>query len=354
MPRANSSKHQAKLTRDERTIARRTECGNVTRMFNQENLIELKNEVRAPSAATSDESHRNGWQVGSRYGSGVQEQASRRNNEVVIIPNLEALKARQKATWESGDFGQIARSIENMAEEFMARQPLHAGAHVLDAACGTGNLAVLAARQGCLVSGIDLASNLIGQARNRAAAEGLRIDFREGDLENLPYGEGQFDFVVSSFGVMFTPQPHVASAELARVTKPGGQIALANWTPEGFIGKMFKVFSAHLPPPPAGVPSPMTWGDEATVRLRLHPHFSEVRTTRRIARMRYPFPPAETVEFFRQYYGPTHRAFASLDAAAQAALRRDLVELQAAHNVATTPNTTEIAAEYLEIVAVRG
>ena len=128
---------------------------------------------------------------------------------------------------------------------------------------------------------------------------------------------------------------------------------MANWTPEGFIGKMFKVFKAHLPPPPAGVPSPMGWGDEATVRSRLRHGFAEVRLTRRIALMRYPFPPAETVEFFRQYYGPTQRAFASLDTAAQAALRRDLVELQTAHNIATTPGTTEVAAEYLEVVAVR-
>jgi len=203
-----------------------------------------------------------------------------------------------------------------------------------------------------VVSGIDIAGNLIAQARNRAAAEGLRIDFKEGDVEALPFG-CQFDLVVSTFGVIFAPRPNVVAAELLRVTKPGGQVALANWTPEGFIGKMFKVFKAHLPPPPTGVPSPMGWGDEATVRSRLGHGFAEVRLTRRIALMRYPFPPAETVEFFRQYYGPTQRAFASLDAPAQAALRRDLVELQASHNTAKTPDTTETAAEYLEVVAVR-
>ena len=273
--------------------------------------------------------------------------------DAVTIPNLEAVKAKQKATWESGDFGQIARSIENVAAEFMARQPLEPGLHVLDAACGTGNLAVFAARCGCVVSGIDIASNLINQARARAAAEDLRIDFREGDVEALPFDDCQFDLVVSSFGVMFAPRPHIVTAELLRVTKPGGQIALANWTPEGFLGKMFKVFKAHLPPPPAGVPSPMGWGDEATVRSWLGAGFDEVRLARRIAMMRYPFSPAETVEFFRQYYGPTQRAFASLDASAQAALRRDLVELQTTHNIAKTPGTTEVAAEYLEVVAVR-
>src|SRR5882724_3600030 len=152
------------------------------------------------------------------------------------IPNLEAVKAKQKATWESGDFGQIARTIENVAEEFMARQPLQAGSHVLDLACGTGNLAVVAARHGCVVSGVDIASNLIEQARTRAAALGLRIDFQEGDAEALPFAAGQFDLVVSSFGVMFAPRPDVAVAELRRVIKPGGRVALASWTPEGFLG----------------------------------------------------------------------------------------------------------------------
>ena len=279
--------------------------------------------------------------------------ASERHLNSPAIPNLEAIKARQKATWEAGDFGQIARSIENVAGEFMARQPLRRGARMLDVACGTGNLAVIAARQGCVVSGIDIASNLVAQARARAVGERLDVDFTEADAEALPFDDEQFDLVVSMFGVMFTPRPEVAAAEMQRVTKPGGQIALANWTSEGFIGKMFKVFKAHLPPPPAGVPSPMAWGHEATVRERLQIGFTNVRLTRRIALMRYPFPPAETVEFFRQYYGPTLKAFAVLDADAQAALRHDLVELQAGHNIARTPGTTEVAAEYLEIVATR-
>jgi ubiquinone/menaquinone biosynthesis C-methylase UbiE len=273
--------------------------------------------------------------------------------ESTTIPNLKAVKASQKATWESGDFGQIARTIENVAEEFMARQPLQPGSRVLDVACGTGNLAVIAARRGCVVSGIDIASNLIEQARARAAAEGLRIDFDEDDAEALPFSGCKFDLVVSMFGVMFAPRPDVAAAELLRVTKSGGRVALANWTPEGFIGKMFGVFKAHLPPAPNGIPSPLGWGDEATVRSRLRDGFVVVRVTRRIARLRYPFPPAETVEFFRQYYGPTQRAFASLDASAQARLRQDMVDLQTANNIAKTPETTEVAAEYLEVIAVR-
>ena len=269
------------------------------------------------------------------------------------IPDLAGLKAKQKTTWESGDFGQIARSIEEVAEEFMGRQHLHRGQQVLDVACGTGNLAVIAARNGCVVSGIDIASNLLAQARARAIEAGLRIDFREADAEALPFADDCFDLTVSMFGVMFTPRPALATTELWRVTKPGGQIALANWTPDGFVGKMFGIFKAHLAPPPAGVPSPMEWGNESSVRQRLQQGFTDVRLTRRNAMMRYPFPPAETVEFFRKYYGPTVRAFESLPAASQAALRHELVELQTRYNVAPTPGTTEVAAEYLEIIATK-
>ncbi len=269
------------------------------------------------------------------------------------IPNLAAIKARQKATWESGDFGQIARSIEGAAGEFMEHQPLLPGARVLDVACGTGNLAVIAAHRGCVVTGIDIAANLLQQARGRADEAGLNIQFQEGDAEALPLPNESFDLAVSMFGVMFTPQPAVAAAELHRVTKPGGRIALANWTPEGFIGSMFKVFKAHLPPPPAGVPSPMEWGMEAIVQKRLQTGFTDIRMTRRMAMMRYPLRPAETVEHFRKYYGPTLRAFASLTEEGQAALRRDLVELQTLHNVAKHPYHTEVPAEYLEVVATR-
>ena len=273
--------------------------------------------------------------------------------EPVAIPDFKLIKARQRATWEAGDFGQIARTIEHIAEEFMARRLLLPRTRVLDVACGTGNLAVIAARSGCVVSGVDIARNLIEQARARAFAEGLHINFIEGDAEELPFADAQFDSVLSMFGVMFAPRPDIAVAELWRVTKPGRQIALANWAPEGFIGKMFNIFKAHLPPSPAGVPSPMGWGHEATVRSRLAHGFTDLRFTRRIALMRYPFPPAQTVEFFRQYYGPTQLAFESLGNTAKAALRRDLVELQSTYNIAKSPDTTEVAAEYLEIVGTR-
>lgn len=266
---------------------------------------------------------------------------------------LRSIKARQKSTWESGDFGQVAKYTAPSAQEFMARLPLKPGMKVLDVACGSGNLAVIAARQGCVVSGVDIAANLIAQARARAAAEGLKIEFVEGDAESLPYPEQAFDAVVSMYGAMFAPRPDVVAAELFRVTRPGGFVAMANWTPEGFVGKMFEVFKAHLPPPPAGIPSPMHWGDESTARSRLGA-FAEVQLTRRIAVFSYPFPPAETVEFFRRYYGPTGRAFEALSPDRQIALHRDLVDLQAANNSAPSPGFTEARAEYLKVVAVRG
>lgn len=266
--------------------------------------------------------------------------------------DLQTIKARQKATWESGDFGEIAKSIEPAAEEFMAHLPLRRGDRLLDTACGTGNLAVIARRAGCEVQGLDIATNLIAQARTRARAEGLNITYTEGDAEALPYPDASFDVVVSMYGVMFTPQPERIVDELRRVTKPGGMIALANWTPSGFIGKMFGVFKRHVPPP-AGLPSPLLWGDEDTVRDRLRNGFEGLRMTRRIARMCFPFDPAGTVEFFRQYYGPTRRAFASLTPGAQADLRADLEQLQAGHNVAEQPDQTEVHAEYLEVHAYR-
>jgi SAM-dependent methyltransferase len=222
----------------------------------------------------------------------------------------------------------------------------------LDAACGTGNLAVIAARAGCAVHGLDIASNLIAQARRRARTEKLDITYTEGDAEAMPYPDATFDVVVSMFGVMFTPQPQRIAEELERVTKPGGLIAMANWTPTGFIGKMFDVFRRHVPPP-AELPSPLHWGDEEIVSERLRDGFEKLRLTRRIARMRYPLDPAGTVEFFRQYYGPTHRAFASLTPGAQADLRSDLEQLQAGHNVSGRSEETEVHAEYLEVHACR-
>ncbi|HEV2802948.1 MAG TPA: methyltransferase domain-containing protein [Pyrinomonadaceae bacterium] len=269
-----------------------------------------------------------------------------------LNPEMDALKTRLKAMWMAGDFGEVAKWIEASAGEFIARLALKPGVCVLDVACGSGNLSIPAARAGAIVTGVDIATNLLEQARARAASEGLSIQFDEGDAENLPYAQGSFDEVVSMYGVMFAPRPELVSSELIRVCRPGGRIALANWTPDGFIGRMFKVTGKHVPPP-SNIPSPVRWGDEETVRERLREGVADLQMARRICTFKFPAPPAEVVESFRKYYGPTQRAFAALDADGQAALRRDLEQLWSEHNQATDDSATHVEAEYLEVIALR-
>ena len=266
-------------------------------------------------------------------------------------PEMESLKAKLKAVWMSGDFGEVAKHIEAGAEDFIARLALKPGVRLLDVACGSGNQSIPAAQAGAIVTGVDIAPNLLEQARARAASEGLSIQFDEGDAEKLPYDDAAFDVVVSMFGAMFAPRPELVASELVRVCRPGGKIVMANWTPEGFIGQMFKVTGKHVPPPP-NMPSPVKWGDEATVRERLRDGIADLQMTRRMCPFSYPVPPAEVVESFRMYYGPTRRAFEALDEAGQAALRKDLEELWAGNNQATD-NTTYGEGEYLEVVATR-
>lgn len=264
---------------------------------------------------------------------------------------MDALKAKLRATWISGDFGQIAKFLETEAEDFINRVGVQPGSKVLDVACGTGNLALPAARLGANVTGVDIAPNLVEQARANAAREGLQAQFDEGDAEALPYDDASFDTVVTIYGAMFAPRPEVVAAELLRVTKPGGRIAMGNWTPAGFIGQMFKAVGAHVTPP-AGMPSPLLWGKDDVVRERFGDSASDVKTTPRIVKFAFPFSPAEVVELFRVYYGPTFKAFGSLDEDRQAALRKDLEELWTKHNTATD-GTTSVDAEYLEVVATR-
>ena len=266
-------------------------------------------------------------------------------------PEMESLKTRLKGMWMAGDFGQIARHIETGAEEFIARLSLKPGERVLDVACGSGNLSLPSARAGAIVTGVDIATNLLEQARARAAAEGLTIQFDEGDAERLPYTQAAFDTVVTMFGAMFAPRPELVAAELTRVCRPVGRIAMANWTPEGFIGQMFKVTGKHVPPPPS-MPSPLKWGDEETVRERLRDGIADLKLTRQMCEFKYPFAPAEVVETFRLYYGPTQRAFEALATDAQAALRTDLERLWTEHNQATD-GTTRVDGQYLEVVATR-
>jgi SAM-dependent methyltransferase len=264
---------------------------------------------------------------------------------------MDALKAKLRATWIAGDFGQIARFYATEAEKFVKGLGLKPGSKVLDVACGTGNLALPAARLGANVTGVDIAPNLVEQARANAEREGLKAQFDEGDAEALPYTDASFDAVITMFGAMFAPRPDLVAAELKRVAKPGGLIAMANWTPAGFIGQMFKTMSAHVPPPP-GMTSPVLWGKDDVVRERFGDGVSKIETTPRNLTFAFPFSPAEVVEHFRVYYGPTNKAFGLLDEDAQAAVRQELVDLWTKNNTAND-GTTSVEAEYLEVLATR-
>lgn len=268
-----------------------------------------------------------------------------------MTPEMEALKIRLKAMWMAGDYGHFATYLEPGALDFFARLQIAPGERVLDVACGAGQLSLPAARVGAAVTGVDIASNLIEQAQSRAQAAGLPIRFEEADAEDLPYDDAAFDVVFSLIGAMFAPRPQRVAAELVRVCRPGGRIVMGNWTPGGFVGQMFKTHGKHVPPP-AGMPPPVLWGDEATVRERLDEGIADLQLTRKRYPMKYPFPPSEVVGFFRTYYGPSNRAFAALDADKQDALRSDLEQLWSEHNQASRGGT-EVEAEYLEVAAIR-
>src|SRR6266540_1005825 len=264
---------------------------------------------------------------------------------------LDELKTRLKTTWMTGDYDLFSRFMEKDAEQFFRRLGITPGTRLLDVGCGAGQLALIAARAGAQVTGCDIATNWLEQARARAAAEGLDVTFEEGDAESLPYEDSQFDVVTSLIGAMFAPRPDLVAAELTRVCRPGGIIAMANWTPGGFIGQMFKAIAKHISP--SGMPAPVLWGDESTVRDRLHEGIADLKCALRVYHFDYPFPPDVVVEFFRTNYGPMSRAFASLDANAQEKLRSELVCLWSAHNKAVG-HSTQVGAEYLEVIATRG
>jgi SAM-dependent methyltransferase len=236
---------------------------------------------------------------------------------------------------------------------FVARLNLPQGARALDIACGSGNLAIPLARGGADVTGVDIATNLLEQARARAAVESLTARFDEGDAEALPYEDGSFDVVVSMFGAMFAPRPELVVSQMARVLRPGGRLAMANWNPASFTGEMFLTSARHVPPPP-GLAPPILWGDEKTVRERLSPRFTNIETKLTPVEFDLPFSPSGAVAFFRKYFGPTQVAFSRLDQAGQEALERDLLELWSKGNIAADPQEhTVIRNEYLTVTATR-
>jgi SAM-dependent methyltransferase len=268
-----------------------------------------------------------------------------------IPPDFAQLKSGMRAAWMAGDFGQIAGFISGEAADFVSRIGIQPGSRVLDVACGTGNSAIPAAKAGAAVTGVDIATNLLEQARKRAAAERLDIRFDEGDAEELPYADHSFDVVQTMFGAMFAPRPERVAAELIRVCKPGGMVAMANWTPQSFVAETGKLTAKFVPPPPA-LPPPVLWGDESTVQQRFAQGTTKLTCTRRKVQLAYPFPPKETVAFFRSYFGPTKMAFSRLDAAGQADLAAGLESLWLKHNTATD-GTTAVESEYLEVRAFR-
>jgi SAM-dependent methyltransferase len=265
-------------------------------------------------------------------------------------PDLEAVKQRQQAAWTSGDFHAVAARIVLVAEQLVDAADLHAGWRVLDVATGSGNAAIAAARLGCEAVGVDYVPHLLERGRARAIAEGLDVELREGDAEELPFPDASFDAVTSVFGCMFAPDHPRAANELLRVTRPGGRIALASWTPGGFIGDLFRTMATHVAPP-TGVPAPMEWGDEGRLRALLGDGVTSLRSAERTFTFRFGSA-AAFVEFFRLWYGPTLKAFAALDAEGQQALERDMIALVERHD-RLAGEAVAIPATYLESVATR-
>ena len=259
------------------------------------------------------------------------------------------LTARARSVWTGGDFLPIARSFAPGAQEFIARLALRPGESVLDVACGTGNLATPAARAGARVTGIDIAANLIAQARLEARTAGCVIAFEVGDAEALPYMEHQFDTTVTMFGAMFAYRPERAAAELLRVTRPGGRVAMANWTPDGFVGQMLRAHTSVVRPP-SGVPSPLEWGRADLVRARFGDRVTSLICTSRTLELRFPFPPAAVTELFGTCYGPTVATLRATDPEGSSRLRDELTRLFQHHNRATD-GTTAVVGEYLDVQA---
>jgi SAM-dependent methyltransferase len=264
--------------------------------------------------------------------------------------DLEALKARQQGAWSSGDYAVVGTTLQIVGEQLCEALDVSAGKKVLDVAAGNGNVTLAAARRWCDVVSTDYVPSLLERGRLRAAAEGLSVKFEEADAEALPFAEASFDVVVSTFGVMFTPNQDKAAAELLRVCKSGGKIGLANWTPEGFIGQLFKTLGKYLPPP-AGATSPALWGTEARIREMFGPAAVSIKAERLNFNFRYRSP-EHFLDVFKNYYGPMLKAFAALDAANQHGLRNDLLALIARMNRAED-GTMIVPSEYLEIVIAK-
>ena len=265
-------------------------------------------------------------------------------------PEFAAIKARQQATWASGDYAVIGTTLQIVGELLAEAADVRAGERVLDIAAGNGNATLAAARRFALVTSTDYVPALLEKGAARAAAEGLPVDFRVADAEALSFADGSFDVLLSTFGAMFTPDHAQSARELLRVVRPGGRIGLANWTPDGFIGQLFKVIGAHVPPP-AGLVSPALWGTEPHIVQLFGPSAAALRCERKHFVFRYRSP-AHWLQVFRDYYGPALKAFAALDEASRPLLERDIIALLERANTAG-PGSLVVPSEYLEVVITK-
>ncbi|WP_407187350.1 class I SAM-dependent methyltransferase [Bradyrhizobium centrosematis] len=265
-------------------------------------------------------------------------------------PDLAAVKQRQHGAWSSGDYAVVGTTLQIVGEQLCEALDLRAGSKVLDVAAGNGNATLAAARRWCDVTSTDYVPALLKRGQERAAADHLTVEFREADAEALPFADASYDVVLSTFGVMFTPDQDKAASELARVCKSGGKIGLANWTPQGFIGQLFKTIGKHLPPP-AGVKSPALWGTRARLEEMFAGQASDISAEPRMFVFRYRSP-EHWLDVFKTFYGPTLKAFAALDESGQAALRRDLLALLGEYNHADD-GTIVVHSEYLEAVITK-
>jgi ubiquinone/menaquinone biosynthesis C-methylase UbiE len=264
---------------------------------------------------------------------------------ISTLPDYTAIKQRQQATWASGNYAIVGTTLQIVGERLCDAIDIRAGERVLDVAAGNGNATLAAARHFADVTSTDYVEALLNRGKERAAAEGLPVSFQQADAEALPFPDRSFDVVLSTFGVMFTPDQEKAASEMSRVIRKGGRIGLASWTPEGFIGHLFKIIGKHVTPP-AGVKSPALWGTEARLTELFPKH--DVSATKRLFNFRYKS--AELwLEIFRNYYGPTHKAFAALDTAGQAALRADILDLLARLNRGGKDSLI-VPSEYLEAI----
>jgi ubiquinone/menaquinone biosynthesis C-methylase UbiE len=267
-----------------------------------------------------------------------------------VAPDFAAIKQRQQATWASGDYAVIGTTLQIVGELLAEAADVRAGERVLDVAAGNGNATLAAARRFAHVTSTDYVPTLLDKGRERARAEGLSVQFEVADAEDLPYDDASFDVVLSTFGAMFTPNHKRTAQEMLRVLRSGGRMGIANWTPAGYIGQLFKVIGTHVPPP-AGLQPPPLWGSEAHIAELFGTQVAQMRCEKRHFNFRYQSA-AHFVQVFREYYGPTHKAFAALDVAGRQALERDMTALVDRLNVAGWSSLV-VPSEYLEVVITK-